>query len=193
MMYQILIIPTAQKVGTVLAYFTAFEIVASLYSQPYYTKHILRNHHIIVISKYAGDDATAAFNEIQAPGLLQALRPDQLIGPVDSATMPHRQTTRAVKQANRNENGSQSSIVMSKPPLHSLISVHDFEEVARKTFNAKTMAFYGSAATDLVSFRANSEFHKRLLLRPRVLRNVRESTTKRSILGCDSSAPFFFR
>lgn len=79
----------------------------------------------------------------------------------------------------------------TKPPLSSLISVHDFEDVARKTYSAKTFAFYSSAATDLVTLRANSEFHKRLLLRPRCLRNVGEVRTSRSILGLDSSAPFF--
>lgn len=94
----------------------------------------------------------------------------------------------------------QSAIVHSKqevetpekPDLFSLISVHDFERVARQTFTPKTYAFYSSAATDLVSHQANLQCHRKLLLRPRVLRNVKSVRTERRILGCSSSAPFFF-
>lgn len=69
--------------------------------------------------------------------------------------------------------------------------MHDFEEVARRTYTPKTYAFYSSAATDLVMLRANANVHKRLTLRPRVLRNVKKVRTSRKILGLDSSAPFF--
>jgi L-lactate dehydrogenase (cytochrome) len=79
----------------------------------------------------------------------------------------------------------------SKPDLFSLISVHDFEDIARETFTAKAYAFYSSAATDLVSHHANLHCHRKLLLRPRVLRNVRDVTSRRRILGCQSSVPFF--
>ena len=78
-----------------------------------------------------------------------------------------------------------------RPPLQSLISVHDFEDVARNVFTEKTYAFYSSAATDLISHRHNVESYRKLMLRPRVLRNVRDVSTTRSILGNDSSAPFF--
>ena len=33
--------------------------------------------------------------------------------------------------------------------------------------------------------------YRRIMLRPRVMRNVAEVNTQRSILGCPSSAPFF--
>ncbi|GAB1729819.1 hypothetical protein NU195Hw_g8789t1 [Hortaea werneckii] len=81
---------------------------------------------------------------------------------------------------------------VSKPALSSIISVHDFEDVARHSFSEKAFAFYSSAATDLVSHNANLMCQRKLLLRPKVLRNVKDVTTKRSILGSDSSAPFFF-
>lgn len=153
--------------------------------------HLLTNCCSTVILKYAGGDATSAFNEIHAPGILKALRPDQVRGPVDTDSIPVQEQTSTVEESGRD--GSRSSSASSKPPLHSLISVHDFEKVARETYTAKTIAFYSSAATDLVSHRANSQCHRQLLLRPRVLRNVRDITTKRRILGCDSSAPFFVR
>ena len=79
----------------------------------------------------------------------------------------------------------------SKPDLHKLISVRDFEQVAEKTLTPKAWAFYSSAATDLITHHNNADFYRRIMLRPRVMRNVTEANMERSILGCSSSAPFF--
>jgi len=78
-----------------------------------------------------------------------------------------------------------------KPPLSTLISLHDFEDVAREMYSAKTYAFYSSAATDLVAHQENLRCHKKLLLRPRVLRAVRHVATRRKVLGFNCSAPYF--
>ena len=78
-----------------------------------------------------------------------------------------------------------------KPELHKLISLEDFEKVAQQTLSPKAWAFYSSAATDLVTHRANSEFYRRIMMRPRVMRNIEKSSMKRSILGFPSDAPFF--
>jgi L-lactate dehydrogenase (cytochrome) len=77
------------------------------------------------------------------------------------------------------------------PSLYSLIAAHDFEEVAKRHFTAKAWAFYSSAATDLVTHHANKSVLRRVMIRPRVLRDVKEVSIKRKILGHDSSAPFF--
>lgn len=131
---------------------------------------------LLVILKYAGRDATAAYDEIHAPGIIeQGLSAEQCVGNVDLIE----------------SHLSEQSPGAQKPPLHSIISIHDFEDVARATYTAKAFAFYSSAATDLVSHRANLQCHSSILLRPRILRNVKEVSIKRKILGCDSSAPFF--
>lgn len=78
-----------------------------------------------------------------------------------------------------------------KPHLHQLISAADFQEVARNTLTPKAWAFYSSAATDLVTHTQNKALTRRVLFRPRVLRDVKTVSTKRKILGCDSSVPFF--
>jgi len=140
-----------------------------------------------VILKYAGSDATTAFDEIHAPGIVKALQDDQRLGPVDPETLPL-----VAEQSSSQVNdvvGISSEV--SKPPLESLISVPDFEDVARRTYTAKAYAFYSSAATDLVSHQANLHCHRKLLLRPRVLRDVRNIEMRRRILGCNSTAPFF--
>lgn len=90
------------------------------------------------------------------------------------------------------EQASKNVPQQPRPDLYKLISVHDFEDVARDTFPAKTFAFYSSAATDLVTHQANLSVNRKLLLRPRVLRDVGQVKTKRRILGHECSAPFFF-
>ncbi|KAF2164286.1 hypothetical protein M409DRAFT_25166 [Zasmidium cellare ATCC 36951] len=137
-----------------------------------------------VIYQYAGRDATLAFDQIHSPGIVKALSAEQNMGSINPDTLP-RNEEQSVEQANT------ILIKPSKPDLYSLISVHDFEDVAKHTLTAKAYAFYSSAATDLVSHQANLMCHRKLLLRPRVLRNVKEVNMRRRILGCESSAPFF--
>ena len=84
-----------------------------------------------------------------------------------------------------------STPTYTKPDLLKVISTRDFEDVARNTLMPKAWAFYSSAATDLITHHWNSNMYKRIMLRPRVMRNVAEVNTRRSILGCSSSAPFF--
>jgi L-lactate dehydrogenase (cytochrome) len=134
--------------------------------------------------KYAGDDATQAYDEVHAPGIIhRTLAREQFKGTIDPLTMPKNQTT--VPEVAQNKSSEEL------PDLSTLLGVQDFEEVARKKFSKKTFAFYSSAATDLISHRDNIESFRNLLLRPRVLRNVKEVSISRKILGCDSSAPFF--
>ena len=88
-------------------------------------------------------------------------------------------------------NRTMSKDVYAKPELHKIISSKDFEDVAEKTLTPKGWAFYSSAATDLVTHGNNASFYRRIMLRPRVMRDVRKADTTCSILGCHSSAPFF--
>ncbi|KAJ3548350.1 hypothetical protein NM208_g1062 [Fusarium decemcellulare] len=79
-----------------------------------------------------------------------------------------------------------------KPPLDTIISTLDFEEIAAKTLPAKTWAFYSSAATDLITKRMNAECFDQIMLRPRMLIDVAEIDTEQTILGCKSDVPFYF-
>src|SRR5690348_8302707 len=78
-----------------------------------------------------------------------------------------------------------------KPPLEDLISTYDFEEVASRTLSRKTWAFYSSAATGLITRDANKAMFDRVWLRPRVLRNIKDISTRTKILGCDVKLPIF--
>ncbi|OJJ06020.1 hypothetical protein ASPVEDRAFT_140035 [Aspergillus versicolor CBS 583.65] len=136
-----------------------------------------------IILKYAGNDASKAYDEVHAPSLIQkTLTNGQFKGTIEpSAELP------AIDTPAESTNAAEDEI----PQLEQLIAVHDFEEVARRKYTEKTFAFYSSAATDLVSHHANLASYRQIMLRPRVLRNVKEVQTPRSILGCRSSAPFF--
>lgn len=134
--------------------------------------------------KYSGRDATTAFDEIHAPGIVKALAAERHLGPVDLSSkieVEQPQDVALVPATN----------ATSKPNLHTLISVHDFEKVAHDFYTPKAWAFYSSAGSDLVSHQANLHCHRKLMLRPRVLRNVESVRLDRQILGCRSSTPFF--
>jgi L-lactate dehydrogenase (cytochrome) len=149
------------------------------------------NGCIEVILKHAGKDATAAYNEVHPPSLLNDhLAPSKRIGKLDTSTLPpswlqHQQ------QSPPAPSSSSPAAASTKPPLETLISSHDFEAVAARTLSKKAWAFFSSAATDLVTAKANRAVFNRVWWRPRVLRSVRDVNTRTRILGCESAVPFF--
>ncbi|KAF6235779.1 hypothetical protein HO173_005974 [Letharia columbiana] len=147
-----------------------------------------------IILRYAGSDATAAYDEIHAPGIIEeALPPECYKGLLDQAevvNLPPEQKE-DMETIEKTTGQSTSTETYTKPELFKLISTQDFVDVARNTLTPKAWAFYSSAATDLVTHHWNSDVYRRIMLRPRVMRNVAKAETRRSILGCPSSAPFF--
>ncbi|PWY68975.1 cytochrome b2, partial [Aspergillus sclerotioniger CBS 115572] len=77
------------------------------------------------------------------------------------------------------------------PPLPTILSTHDFELIASQTLTPKTWAFYSSAATDMLTHQSNIIIYDRILLRPRILRNVTSVSTRTTILGCAMNLPLF--
>jgi L-lactate dehydrogenase (cytochrome) len=76
------------------------------------------------------------------------------------------------------------------PTLDQILSANDFALAAQKALTPKAWAFYSSAATDLVTVTKNRELIRRVMLRPRILRNVSQVKINRKILGLESKAPF---
>ncbi|CAF9915461.1 hypothetical protein IMSHALPRED_002612 [Imshaugia aleurites] len=147
-----------------------------------------------IILRYAGRDATAAYDEIHAPGIIEETLPSEcykgLLDQAEVVVLPPEQK-QDIKTIEKTTGQSTSTETYTKPELFKLISTQDFEDVARNTLTPKAWAFYSSAATDLVTHHWNSNIYRRIMLRPRVMRNVANVETRRSILGCPSSAPFF--
>lgn len=86
---------------------------------------------------------------------------------------------------------SSSSSAAALPPLQSIINSFDFEEVSKGFLTPKTWAFYSSAATDLITMRANRSFLDSIWFRPRGLVNVRKVSTRSKILGINVDLPLF--
>ncbi|KAI9929531.1 hypothetical protein ASPWEDRAFT_156372 [Aspergillus wentii DTO 134E9] len=81
--------------------------------------------------------------------------------------------------------------ISEKPPLESILNSYDLEKVAAQELSQKTWAFYSSAATDMITRDANKTMFDRIMLRPRILRNVTSVDTRTTILGCDMGLPLF--
>jgi L-lactate dehydrogenase (cytochrome) len=59
-----------------------------------------------------------------------------------------------------------------RPPLSEVLSLHDFESIARQVMSARGWAYYSSGADDESTMRENRGVYGRVWMRPRVLRNV---------------------
>ncbi|KAB8227944.1 cytochrome B2 [Aspergillus alliaceus] len=134
------------------------------------------------ILRYAGQDASQAYNEVHDPDLLShALTANELVGQLHRSSPNAEWHNSSVREAAPRR--------PLKPPLGTILSAQDFELVAQDTFSKKAWAFYSSAATDLVSINANRLLYHRIWFRPRLLRNVRDVSTKCTVQGVKCSLP----
>ncbi|KAH8779975.1 cytochrome b2 [Diaporthe sp. PMI_573] len=146
-----------------------------------------------ILLSVAGKNATSEFDRVHAPGIIEESLPaDKFKGAFleASSDVPPQEAIDEVKEL-QDRKTSEISSETDIPPLQSLLSAADIEEVASRILTRKTWAFYSSAATDLVTHHQNKAFLRRIMLKPRVLRNVTDTDQTRSILGHKSSAPFF--
>ncbi|KAK8056835.1 hypothetical protein PG993_002062 [Apiospora rasikravindrae] len=157
-----------------------------------------------ILLQCAGTNATRVYDEVHAPGILEAnLSVDKFKGMLEEASsdVPAPGTVQEAQQEQDHKaaaalstethiEGTPSAETIH-PPLFSLISAADFEKVASKALSPKTWAFYSSAATDLITHTQNKALLRRIMIQPRILRDVKHVNMKRSILGLGSSAPFF--
>ena len=142
-----------------------------------------------MILSWAGRDGTEAYSEVHSPSLLvETLTRSKLKGTLDTSTVDA-SWSKSLSPAAAED--SRIQLRDEKPPLQTLLSSHDFEAVAEKTISRKAWAFYSSAATDLITARANKSFFDRMWFRPRVLRNVRTVDMRCELQGIPSSLPLF--
>jgi L-lactate dehydrogenase (cytochrome) len=78
-----------------------------------------------------------------------------------------------------------------KPHIEQILSLHDFEAVARRTMNRRGWNYYSSGADDEVTLRENHNAYGRVWFRPRVLRNVSKVDFSTSIFGFKTSMPVY--
>ncbi|KAI2784940.1 FMN-dependent dehydrogenase-domain-containing protein [Daldinia loculata] len=141
---------------------------------------------VAVLLDHAGRDATAAYSEVHSPSLIKTSLPaSSRIGVLDQATI----TEQWAKPPPRARGPPQKK--PEKPPLDSIINARDFEVAAEASFTPKAWAFVSSAATDCLTKERNASTYRDIVLRPRVLRNVRDVDISTTILGNRVTAPIF--
>ncbi|KAI0335386.1 hypothetical protein GY45DRAFT_1417679 [Cubamyces sp. BRFM 1775] len=144
-----------------------------------------------IILKYAGKDATSAYEPIHPPDALDKnLPPEKHLGVLDSASAS------AVKEAAQNRRKTKDELRVeaaqaAKPPLSRILSLRDIEDVARQVLSYKALAYYSSAADDELTHQENIRAFSRFFFHPRVMRPISQCDPSTTILGFKSSIPVF--
>ncbi|KAF5011555.1 hypothetical protein FDECE_2320 [Fusarium decemcellulare] len=149
-----------------------------------------------VLLEHAGSDATGLYDGVHAPDIIEELSDDKLMGFLEPSADAPAEAPQPAQQATPPQPEPNAAPTIPETdnsigPLESILSAPDFEQAAAKALTAKTWAFYSSAATDLVTHKQNKDMVRRIMIRPRILRNVTTINFQRNILGFKSSAPFF--
>jgi len=136
-----------------------------------------------IILRYAGCDATEEFAPIHPPTALQDNLPkEKCLGPVGTTTIQ--------KVAPRSPS-STAKEKASLPPLTNMISLLDFEELAKENISRKAWAYFSSGATDMATLALNRASWNSVLFVPRVMVDVKTVDMSTTMAGESVSAPFF--
>ncbi|KAF5354998.1 hypothetical protein D9756_005488 [Leucocoprinus leucothites] len=139
-----------------------------------------------IILKYAGVDATEAYEPIHPPDAITTNLPiEKHIGAVDPNTV-----VKVVKQVTE-EDRRRQAMLDARPPIDEMLNLHDFEAVAKTVLPAKAWAYYSSGGEDEITIRENRAAFQRVWFRPRVLRDVSTVDWSHIILGQKSSMPVY--
>ncbi|KAH8897482.1 L-lactate dehydrogenase [Thozetella sp. PMI_491] len=129
-----------------------------------------------IIVESLGRDASSVYNRVHGPGLVSS--------PLGNA-----------KQVGRFENGppsnKDSGVSKKLPPLTSIVNLHDFAEAASKSFSKAAWAQISGATEDCITRDLNGDFYRRILFRPRILRDITDCDISREVFGTKFDVPFF--
>jgi len=79
-----------------------------------------------------------------------------------------------------------------KPPLAAMLNTFDFESVARETMEPQAWGYYSSGGDDEITLRDNHLAFQRIVMRPRILVNVRDIDMSTTLLGVPTALPLYF-
>lgn len=171
-----------------------------------------------ILLKYAGHDATKAFDPIHPPGTLEEnLPPEKCLGEVDPATLqggvaliesekPGAKKAASQASASRqgdtgnssggggggdDGDGDASEEDAPPPPLSTVLNLFDFEAIGSRRLDPAAWAYYSSGADDEVTLRENAAVFGRVWFRPRILQDVSRVDFSTSILGHRTSLPVY--
>ncbi|RCH99155.1 hypothetical protein CU098_006754 [Rhizopus stolonifer] len=139
-----------------------------------------------IILKYAGKDATSAFEPIHPSDIIQRfLSPDVCKGSVDAE---------ALAKQPKVETEEEKRVRLARehmPKLHEMFNSFDFETVAKSVLKPEAWAYYSSGADDEITMRENHNAFHRIWLRPRVMVNVKHVDASTTMLGTRASMPIY--
>ncbi|KAI5362203.1 putative FMN-dependent dehydrogenase, cytochrome b5-like heme/steroid binding protein [Septoria linicola] len=139
-----------------------------------------------LILKLAGQDATEQYDTFHDAALVQeTLGSEAKLGTIDTSSLP--------KPASKPKEvplGPQDS-TPRRPPLSSIINLHDFQKVAERFMTPLAWAYISSGSDNEISLNENAAAYSRVFLRGRILRKIANVDTSTTILGFPSSLPIY--
>ncbi|KAI9683878.1 MAG: hypothetical protein M1829_004212 [Trizodia sp. TS-e1964] len=139
-----------------------------------------------IILKYAGKDATEAFEPIHPPDTLEKYLPaSKHLGEVDMSTITLELKAPDPEEARRQER------IQRMPALEQCYNLMDFEAVARRVMKSTAWAYYSSGADDEITMRENHAAFQRIWFRPRVLVDVEKVDISTTMLDTKVAMPFY--
>ncbi|KAK9722390.1 hypothetical protein K7432_002694 [Basidiobolus ranarum] len=139
-----------------------------------------------ILLKYAGKDATEAFDPIHPIDIIaKYLPPEVCLGEVDASTII------VEKKEETPEEKIRQTAIRNKPHISEMLNLYDFEAVAKQTLRADAWAYYSSGADDEITLRENHNAFHRIWLKPRVMVNVTNVDFSTNLLGHKSSFPLY--
>ncbi|KDN36878.1 hypothetical protein K437DRAFT_259987 [Tilletiaria anomala UBC 951] len=131
-----------------------------------------------VILKNAGKDVTAIYEPVHPPTAIDDnLTDSQKLGLVDPKTVKVEQKELTDAEKRRKE------ALANLPAVGTVLSLDDFERIAKDLLTEQAWAYYSSAGDDEITYYNNRQAFSRIWFRPRVLRKVGEVDTSTRILA----------
>jgi L-lactate dehydrogenase (cytochrome) len=136
-----------------------------------------------IIMKYAGRDASRAFNPIHPKNIVDTLPPAAHLGPVTPQEAP--------VEAKKDDSDDEEEEDEEVPDISLMVNVWDFELIAKKKVTKEAWAYLMSGADDEICFRENHAAFHRVMLKPKVLVDVDNIDYSSTILGTKVSIPLY--
>lgn len=144
-----------------------------------------------IILKYAGRDATQAYEPIHPLDALEKYLPSSKhLGSLNPDAIQAIALERQSKQKTKDEIRVENARKL-RPPLSRILSLADMESVARQVLSHKALSYYFSSSDDEVAFAENAHAFSRFFFHARVMRPVSQCDPSTTILGYKSSIPVF--
>ncbi|KAI9281841.1 FMN-dependent dehydrogenase-domain-containing protein [Sporodiniella umbellata] len=139
-----------------------------------------------IILKYAGKDATSAFDPIHPKDIIERfLSPDVCKGEVDMKELVNMTKVET-------EEEKQIRLARDKmPKLNEMYNSFDFEAVAQTILKADAWAYYSSGSDDEIGLRENHNAFHRIWFKPRVMVNVKHVDPSTTMLGSQTAFPLY--